>query len=247
MINRLRINLISIALWLTVSIPAIAQDVTRTVAPQAMPTVQAASAPQSVVNSLNGLTSIAADYRITANDLLDIDVFGVADLKRTVRVNSTGLVSLALVGGISLAGLTAQEAEERIAAAYASKFLQDPQVSVFIREFTTQRVTIEGAVNKPGIYPITGQVTLLRALALAGGFAPLADMDKVMVFRNLQGGKQQTLSYDVQKIREGLSPDPDVLAEDVVVIRRDSSRILFRDSIFRDVLDSFNPLSIFKN
>jgi polysaccharide export outer membrane protein len=235
------------AFLLAVALPAMAQDAVRAVAPQALPAVQAASASQSTVNSLSGLTSIAADYRITANDLLDIDVFGVPDLKRTVRVNSTGLVSLALVGGVSLAGLTAQEAEERIAAVYASKFLQDPQVSVFIREFTTQRVTVEGAVIRPGIYPVTGQVTLLRALALAWGVAPLADMNQVMILRSLPSGKQQTLTYNVEKIREGLSPDPEVLADDVVVVRRDSSRILFRDSIFRDVLDSFNPLSIFKN
>ena len=65
----------------------------------------------------------------------------------------------------AVAGLTAQDAEKLIAARYEEKYLQNPQVSLFIKEFTTQRITIEGAVAKPGIYPVTGQLTLLRALA----------------------------------------------------------------------------------
>jgi len=109
------------------------------------------------------------NYKITASDLLEVEVFGVDDLKRTVRVNTTGSISLPLVGMVQVAGLTATEAELIIATRYAADFLQNPQVSVFVKEFTTQRVTIDGAVNKPGIYPLTGQITLLRALALAGG------------------------------------------------------------------------------
>ena len=138
---------------------------------------------------MNALAGFGADYRIGPNDLLEIDVYGVTDLKRTVRVNSTGLVSLPLIGSIALAGLTAQQAEAAIAARYAEKYLQDPQISVFIKEFTSQRVTIEGAVARPGIYPLTGQITLLRAMALAGGRGELANLDNVMVYRTGPDGK----------------------------------------------------------
>ena len=138
---------------------------------------------------MNALAGFGADYRIGPNDLLEIDVYGVAELKRTVRVNSTGLVSLPLIGSIALAGLTAQQAEAAIAARYAEKYLQDPQVSVFIKEFTSQRVTIEGAVARPGIYPLTGQITLLRAMALAGGRGELANLENVMVYRTGPDGK----------------------------------------------------------
>ena len=179
---------------------------------------------------MNALAGFGADYRIGPNDLLEIDVYGVAELKRTVRVNSTGLVSLPLIGTITLAGLTAQEAEAAIAARYAEKYLQDPQISVFIKEFTTQRVTIEGAVARPGIYPLTGQITLLRAMALAGGRGELASLDNVMVYRAGPDGKLGQQTYDLDLIRSGEIPDPVVLPEDVIVVQRKPVRVLLRDS-----------------
>lgn len=191
------------------------------------------------VQPLNNLMGISPDYRIGPNDLIEIEVYGVPDLKRTVRVNSSGQVSLALVGGVTVAGLTAQAAEQMIADAYGQKYLQDPHVSLFIKEFTTQRITVEGAVARPGIYPVTGQITLLRALALAGGGAKYADMSQIMVFRGSAG--QQT--YDLDAIRKGDLPDPVIQADDVVVVNRSAARTALRDSLFRDIIDSINPFS----
>ncbi|MDQ3028112.1 MAG: polysaccharide biosynthesis/export family protein, partial [Pseudomonadota bacterium] len=93
------------------------------------------------------------DYRIGPEDLIEIQVFGVDQLTRTVRVNSRGLISLPLIGNLEVGGLTSQQAEALVVAKLAENFLQNPQVSFFIREYTSQRVTIEGAVNKPGVYP----------------------------------------------------------------------------------------------
>ena len=102
-------------------------------------------------------STIAPDYKITPNDLLEIEVFGVTELKRTVRVNSTGHVALPLIGAVPVAGLTPADAEALIALQYGSKYLKDPQISIFIKEFTTQRITVDGSVVKPGIYPLTAQ------------------------------------------------------------------------------------------
>lgn len=227
-----------------VQVDAVRQPVANDVAAnQAFRDPSTAKLPPGQLPPMNSLAGLGADYRIGANDLLDIEVFGIPELKRTVRVNSSGLVSLALVGQVSLAGLTAQQAEERLVNAYGEKYLQSPQVSVFIREFTTQRVTVEGAVARPGIYPITGQITLLRAIALAGGGAQYAKLDEIMVFRHGTGGKVESLMYDLEKIREGGQADPSVLPEDVIVIKRDPRRTALRDSLFRDVIDSINPFS----
>ena len=171
-------------------------------------------------NEATASTARSKDYRIGPNDLLDIEVYGVTDLKRTVRVNSTGMVSLPLIGSMALAGMTAQQAEAAIAARYGEKYLQDPQISVFIKEFTTQRVTIEGAVAKPGIYPLTGQITLLRAMALAGGRGDLANLDNVMISRTGPDGKLTSSMYDLDLVRSGDIPDPVVLPEDVIVVQR---------------------------
>lgn len=185
------------------------------------------------------------NYKITANDLLEIEVFGVEDLKRTVRVNTAGGITIPLVGMVIVAGLTATEAEVVIAKRYGSEFLQNPQISVFIKEFTTQRVTIDGAVNKPGIYPLTGQITLLRALALAGGGAQLANLEDVLLFRSKgAAGAQEVLRYDVKKIRNGEVEDPPLRGDDLIVVNRNGAREIMKDSIFRDVLDFLNPFSV---
>lgn len=214
--------------------------------PDNVPGVPMSSTAPSVggrATPMGTLASLGADYRIGPNDLMDIEVYGVPDLKRTVRVNSSGQISLALVGNVAVSGMSAQRAEAFISEKYAEKYLQNPQVSVFIKEFTSQRITIEGAVAKPGIYPITGEVTLLRALALAGGGGAYADLTEIMLFRVGPEGVKTTQKHNLNKIRAGEVADPAVLADDVLVIRRDPMRTALRDSLFRDVMDSINPFS----
>jgi polysaccharide export outer membrane protein len=194
---------------------------------------------------LGSLISVGDDYKIGPNDLLDFDIFGVPGMQRTVRVNASGLVGLPLIGAVTLGGLTSSQAETLIAAKYAENYLQDPQISLFIKEFTTQRITIEGAVARPGIYPVVGQLTLLRALALAGGGGQFAKLDEVMLFRagNTQAGGNQMFNLD--KIRSGEVADPVINPDDVIVVKRDPRRTALRDSLFGDFLGSLNPLKGF--
>ncbi|MDC6705953.1 SLBB domain-containing protein, partial [Leclercia adecarboxylata] len=126
---------------------------------------------------------------------------------------------------------------------YGKKYLQDPQVSIFIKEFTSQRITVDGAVNKPGIYPLIGQITLLRALAMAGGSGQLANMEEVMLFRMTPSGQSLVEKHDVLKIRMGEAPDPTLRGDDVVVVNRNTARTALRDSLFRDIVDTLNPFS----
>jgi polysaccharide export outer membrane protein len=183
------------------------------------------------------------DYKLTPNDLIEVEVFGVSELKRTVRVNSTGHIALPLIGTLEVAGLNPADAEALIAIQYGAKYLKNPQVSVFVKEFTTKRITVDGAVAKPGIFPLTGPVTLLRALALAGGGGPMADLENVMLFRLSPEGKPDNKKYNLELIRKGEADDPMLQSDDVVVVNRDSSRVWLRDSLFRDVIDTLNPFS----
>lgn len=201
-----------------------------------LPSVQSLSVP---------VVSLGKDYRVGPNDLLDIEVLDLDNMKRTVRVNAGGVVSLPLIGAVVVAGLTAQQIESSVAARYREKYLQNPQVSVFIKEFTTERITIDGAVAKPGIYPLTGQFTLLRALALAGGFGQIADSSEVMLFRVGDKGERQVATFNVDQIRAGKSEDPAIRGDDLIVVQRDANRRLLKDSLLRDVLDSINPFSVF--
>ena len=173
--------------------------------------------------------------------MLDFDVYGVPDMQRTVRVNASGVVSLPLIGPVALAGMTTAQAEALIAQKYEKDFLQNPQVSLFIKEFTSQRITIEGAVARPGIYPVTGTLTLLRALALAGGGGQYALLNEVMLFRAGSATEGNTQMYDLEKIRTGEVADPIINPDDVIVVKRDPRRTALRDSFFGDVLSTLNP------
>jgi polysaccharide export outer membrane protein len=204
-----------------------------------------AAEPLDLRNLSTPLAGAGKEYRVGPNDLIDVEVFDLDNLKRTVRVNAAGAISLPLIGAVTVAGLTSQEAEARIADRYREKYLQNPQVSVFIKEFTTERITVEGAVVKPGIFPLSGQITLLRALAMAGGFGPIADSSQVMLFRVNEQRQREVAVYDVAKIRSGKSDDPVIRGDDLIVVQQDSTRKLLKDSVFRDIIDSVNPFSVF--
>lgn len=158
-----------------------------------------------------------SDYRIGALDLLQISVFQLDDLDREVRVNSSGMVSLPLIGAVTAGGKTVPELEQLIAAKLKENYLQNPQVSVFVKEFTSQRVTVEGAVNRPGIFPITGRTTLIQAVALSEGLDELADPTSVIIFRTIQGQRMAAL-FDLREIRAGNAEDPLIYGDDIVVV-----------------------------
>jgi polysaccharide export outer membrane protein len=109
------------------------------------------------------------DYKIGPEDLLEISVFEDEKLNKTVRVSSQGNISLPLLGILKVRGLTANEMEKEIRDLLAEKYFQDPHVSVFIREYRNQRISVIGAVDKPGVFDVTGQKTVLEMLAMAGG------------------------------------------------------------------------------
>ncbi|MDP2968692.1 MAG: polysaccharide biosynthesis/export family protein [Deltaproteobacteria bacterium] len=109
------------------------------------------------------------DYKIGPEDLLEVSVFEEEKLNKTVRVSSQGNISLPLFGILKVKGLTANELEKEIRDLLVEKYLQDPHVSVFIKEYRSQRISVIGAVEKPGVFDVTGQKTVLDIMAMAGG------------------------------------------------------------------------------
>ncbi len=102
-----------------------------------------------VMTSLGASTTARPEYHIGPSDLLSVKVFQVEDLDRHVRVNNAGDISLPLVGAVHAAGRTVEELQSDVQHRYASRYLQDPQVSVFVEEFASQRITVGGSVKKP--------------------------------------------------------------------------------------------------
>lgn len=157
------------------------------------------------------------EYRIGPSDLLAVTVFQIKDLDREVRVNNAGEILLPLIGAVPAAGKTAGELQSDIAHRFSERFLQDPQVTVFVKDYASQHVTVGGAVDKPGIFPITSRMTLLQSIALAGGLDDVASHRNVLVFRTA-GGQRQYARFDVAAIEAGEQSDPELAAEDVVVV-----------------------------
>ena len=196
--------------------------------------VQAAPTSTSGIPTMGSAESLSradsskdsADYKVGPQDLLEISVFQVPDLNRTVRVNTSGEISLPLIGMIHAGGRTVQEVEGEISEKLSKSFLQNPQVSVFVKEFTSQRVTLEGAVTKSGIYPITGQTSLLQAIAMAGGLGELADPSAVVIFRVIDGKKKAAV-FDLKQIRKGTAEDPLIYGDDIVVVQESGSKNMF--------------------
>lgn len=203
------------ALAAAISAPAVARD-SKTVA--ALP-------PPSASDMAQGLDA----YRIGPMDKLDVNVFQVKDLTGTVDVDAAGNISLPLIGSVQASGRTslevAHEIEERLRAGY----IKDPQVTVTLKEAVSQKVTVEGAVEKPGVYPIVGHTTLSTAVALAAGADPQrANERNVRLIRTVAGKKMQA-TYNLVAIRKGSTPDPDIYGNDIIVVENSKSRGILRD------------------
>lgn len=156
-------------------------------------------------------------YKIGALDVLEISVFKVPEMSKSVQVADSGTANFPLVGDIQVVGRTAQQVERDLAAKLGAKYLQNPQVTLFVKEYNSQRVTIEGAVKKPGVFPIRGQGSLMQFIAMAEGLDPNAGSE-VVVFRQTDG-KRVAGRFDISQIRSGDAPDPPLQSGDVIVVQ----------------------------
>lgn len=110
------------------------------------------------------------NYIIGPEDVISIDVFNVPELsKLLVRVANDGTITVPLIGQVKAAGLTSQQLREELAQKWGENYLQNPEVTLFIRQFKAKPVSVIGAVEKPGLYPLTGQRNLIEVLSMAGG------------------------------------------------------------------------------
>jgi polysaccharide export outer membrane protein len=143
------------------------------------------------------------EYRIGAQDRLEITVFKLPELNQTVRVSEDGSITLALLGRVEVAGLTAPELEKKLAVLLDQQYTKNARVTVFIREF--QKVAVIGAVGKPGQYELVGPTTLPQIIAQAGGLTAQAT-DEIYVYRQSPDGKQTIIAIGLEDLAAG-SPE----------------------------------------
>ncbi len=160
----------------------------------------------------------AQQYHLGPGDLLEISVFQVKDFNKVkARVDGLGNIDLPLAGVVKVGGLSIDQARQAITMRLAETYLQDPQVSVYLRKAADQRFTVDGAVHKPGVYPMVGQMNLLQAIATAQGPTTLANYSRVVIFRTI-GGKPMAARFDLDRIRAGTMVDPVLYPNDIVVV-----------------------------
>lgn len=169
-----------------------------------------------------------AGHRISPGDVLTVTVFQVEDLSTEQRVTERGVIVLPLVGPIAVAGLTTEQAKGRIEQALGKDYLQNPQVNIFVSEYANMNVTVGGQVESPGVFPLTGQTTLMQAIAQAGGVTTLANPKEVIVFRNGPANAANAYVVDLKAVERGELGDPLLAAQDKVVVAKSGTRAFIK-------------------
>ena len=191
--------------------------------------VSASSLPAPTTQDVYGLTG--QSFAIAPLDRLRIDVYGLNDLSnRVVQVDASGNIAFPFAGTLSVLGKTPEQVSTIIADALRANYIRDPQVTVNLDQATQRGVTVYGEVREPGVYPVTGRMTLMRAIASARGLGEFASEDEVVIFRNV-GGQSLAAIYSMDAIRAGTYADPEIYPNDVVAVGDSPSRRLFRELI----------------
>lgn len=163
-------------------------------------------------------------------DTIQVDVFNVPELSREIQVDASGRISMPLVGTIDARGKTAAELANAVETTLRGRYVRNPQVTINIRSSVSQVVTVDGQVVEPGLYPVTNQMTLIRAIASAKGLAEFARADDVVILRTVNGRRMAGL-YNMDAIRRGAYDDPAIYANDVIIVGDSPQRRLFRDVV----------------
>jgi polysaccharide export outer membrane protein len=163
-------------------------------------------------------------------DTIQVDVFNVPDLSREVQIDASGRIAMPLIGTIDARGKTASELAVSIEDALRTRYVRNPEVTINIKSSVSQVVTVDGQVIEPGLYPVTNQMTLMRAVASAKGLSEFAKADDVVILRTVEGRKMAGL-YNIGAIRRGIYDDPQIYANDVIVVGDSPARRRFRDVV----------------
>ena len=182
---------------------------------------------------------VGDDYKVGPLDTVAVKVFLVADLSGDYEVDLTGNISMPLIGNVKVVDLTPSEVDQKITGMLGEKYLQNPDVAIAIKGSVTNVVTVDGAVNGPGAFPVMRPVTLLQAIALARGTSDTANPRRIAIFRQIQG-QRMAAAFDLTSIRRGQAEDPRVYAGDIIIV--DGSRV---KEVQRQILQSLPLVSVF--
>lgn len=170
------------------------------------------TAPDPLAGKLPTLPAV-----LGPGDVVDVRVYRVENLSGEQTIDAAGRIKVPLIGAVAAAGKTTDEVGGEIASALGARYLQQPDVQVLLKSQAARMITVDGSVNQPGLYPVTGELSLLQTIAMARGTAQGANLRRVVVFRTIEG-QRMAASFDLKSIRNGEMADPVVYADDIVVV-----------------------------
>jgi polysaccharide export outer membrane protein len=178
----------------------------------------------------------AFNYVLGAHDVIQIEVFELDELDREVRLSPDGTITMPLLGVVELGGLTPQEAEQHIADLLREgDLVRNPQVSVYVQEFVSRQVSVQGAVAKPGVVPMMGQTTLLGIIGQAGGITDRAG-DKIFVIRPYAQGDEERIAVDVESLVYEANPLTNIALQpgDIIMVPYERKMRVYVNGAVRD-------------
>ena len=181
-----------------------------------------------LVNTENSQLIVTPEYILGPEDVLEISVWKNNDLSKQVQVRPDGRISLPLVGDVSAVGKTASQLTEEISSRLRA-YMENPTVSILVREVNSYQIYVLGEVNKPGKYPLKSKLTLLQAVTVAGGFTQVAARNKIVVFRfgkESEGLTKIKASYDDIVIRDGSNQNIELKPGDLIVVPSETMVVL---------------------
>ncbi len=176
----------------------------------------------------NSQLIVTPEYILGPEDVLEISVWKNNDLSKQVQVRPDGRISLPLVGDVSAVGKTASQLTEEISGRLRA-YMENPTVSILVREVNSYQIYVMGEVNKPGKYPLKSKLTLLQAITVAGGFTQVAARNKIVVFRFGKDSEASTkikASYDDIVIRDGSNQNIELKPGDLIVVPSETMVVL---------------------
>jgi len=159
-----------------------------------------AKSPSPAESSMNAVTSVSVPpgYVIGPEDVLSVTFWHDKDMSADVVVRPDGKISLPLLNDVDAAGLTPEQLRGQLVKS-ASKFVEDPNATVVVKEIHSRKVFITGNVAKPGTFPLIGDMNVMQLIALAGGLAEYADSKNILVMRN-EAGKAQSFKFNYKDV-----------------------------------------------
>jgi len=186
------------------------------------------------------VATLETDYRIAPMDTVTVKIFRLPDLSGEYQVDLTGQISLPLIGEVKAVNMTTAQLDSTLTEKFSEKYLENPDVSVGVKESASRNITVDGAVSKSGAFPARGTLSLMQAVALAGGLTDDANPRRIAVFRQIEG-QRQAAAFDLVSIRRGEMPDPKIYPGDIIVVDGSSVK-----STYKRIMNSLPVISIFR-